>query len=89
MDGEVIFRMKELAKERNIQYTPSQDMQAALNTYLDLKGKTDPMEPIAPLAVPQYNPGAPMVDMNGGNFPGGNQPPNFPPPGGNMPVYNP
>jgi hypothetical protein len=89
MDGEVIFRMKELAKERNIQYTPSQDMQAALNTYLDLKGKTDPMEPIAPLAVPQYNPGAPMVDMSGGNFPGGNQPPNFPPPGGNMPVYNP
>ena len=23
MDGEVIYRMKELAKERNIQYTPS------------------------------------------------------------------
>jgi hypothetical protein len=26
MDGEIIFRMKELAQERNIQYTPSQDM---------------------------------------------------------------
>ena len=25
-DGEIIFRMKELAKERNIQYAPSQDM---------------------------------------------------------------
>ena len=23
MDGEIIFRMKELAQERNIQYTPS------------------------------------------------------------------
>ena len=57
----------------------------ALNTYLELKGKTDPMEPTAPLAVPQYNPGA-----FGGGPPGGfdpnQQPPNFPPPGGNMPL---
>ena len=25
-DGEVIYRMRQLAKERNIQYTPSHDM---------------------------------------------------------------
>ena len=70
-------------------------MQQALNSYLDLKGKTDPMEPIAPLAVPQYNPNAPMVNMNNAANCGPgcppNQPPsnNFPPPGGNMPMPNP
>ena len=25
-DGEVVYRMRQLAKERNIQYTPSHDM---------------------------------------------------------------
>jgi hypothetical protein len=59
MDGEIIYRMKELAQERNIQYTPSQDMQFALNTYLELKCKSDPSvdgNAVAPLAIPQYNP---------------------------------
>ena len=42
MDGEIIYRMKELAQERNIQYTPSQDMQFALNSYMELKMAQEP-----------------------------------------------
>jgi len=38
MDGEIVYRMRQLAKERNISYTPSFEMQNALNSYLDLKG---------------------------------------------------
>ena len=41
-DGEVIYRMRQLAKERNISYTPSFEMQNALNSYLDMKGLSDP-----------------------------------------------
>ena len=41
-DGEVIYRMRQLAKERNIAYTPSFEMQNALNSYLDMKGLADP-----------------------------------------------
>ena len=44
MDGEVIFRLRQLAKERNIQYEPSHDSRQALNMYLDFKGEVDPMD---------------------------------------------
>jgi len=37
-DGHVVYRMRQLAKERNIQYEPSYDMKMALNSYLDRKG---------------------------------------------------
>lgn len=43
-DGEVVYRMRQLAKERNITYTPSHDMMQALNSYLDLKGLPDPFD---------------------------------------------
>ena len=42
MDGEIVYRMRQLAKERNISYTPSFEMQNALNSYLDFKGLQDP-----------------------------------------------
>ena len=61
MDGEVIYRMRQLAKERNIQYEPSHDSMMALNQYLEFKGLSDPIEPPggAPkiLQQPVYNPG--------------------------------
>ena len=64
-DGHVIYRMRQLAKERNIQYEPSYDMRIALNNYLDFKGLSDPFDEgnaqpkyVAPAGgVPQYNPG--------------------------------
>jgi len=40
--------MKQLAKERGIDYQPSYDMQLALNSYLDRKGLPDPMDEGAP-----------------------------------------
>lgn len=43
-DGHVIYRMRQLAKERNIQYEPSYDMRIALNNYLDFKGLSDPFD---------------------------------------------
>jgi len=86
MDGEVIYRMRQLAKERNIQYEPSHDARIALNNYLDFKGVNDPMEESVQKAKaqPYYNPNAQMP------------PPNLPPPGdfghfppgGNAPVPN-
>lgn len=44
MDGEVIYRLRQLAKERNINYQPSMDAMQALNHYLDFKGLSDPMD---------------------------------------------
>ena len=38
MDGEIIFLMRQLAKERNIPYEPSHDMRQALYAYCDFKG---------------------------------------------------
>ena len=57
-DGEVIFRLRQLAKERNIQYEPSMDMRMALNDYLDRKGLLDPMDDgnSRMKQVPIYNP---------------------------------
>ena len=43
-DGHVVYRMRQLAKERNIQYEPSYDMKMALNSYLDRKGLSDPFD---------------------------------------------
>lgn len=43
-DGEVVYRMMQLAKERNISYEPSYDMRMALNAYRDRKGLPDPYE---------------------------------------------
>lgn len=80
MDGEIIYRLRQLAKERNINYTPSHDSQMALNHYLDFKGLLDPMDEgkgPAQLAAPVYNPQPiPPLDLN--------PPPGMPPGGGNM-----
>jgi hypothetical protein len=43
-DGEVVYRMMQLAKERNISYEPSYDMRMAVNAYRDMKGLPDPYE---------------------------------------------
>ena len=43
-DGQTIYRLRQLAKERNIQYEPSYDMKIQLNAYLDRKGLIDPMD---------------------------------------------
>lgn len=43
LDGHVIYRMRQLAKERNINYEPTHDMMFAMNSYLELKGLQDPM----------------------------------------------
>ena len=42
-DGEVVYRMLQLAKERNIDYTPSHDMSMALNMYIERTGKPHPL----------------------------------------------
>lgn len=55
--GEVIYKLKMLAKERNIVYEPSYEMRIALNSYLDRKGLLDPLdENHKPMAMPVYNP---------------------------------
>lgn len=36
-DGEVIYRLRQLAKERNIVYEPTYEMKHALNSYLERK----------------------------------------------------
>lgn len=43
-DGQVIFRLRQLAKERNLQYDPSYDMRLALNAFIDRKGLIDPLD---------------------------------------------
>lgn len=60
LEGEVIYRLRQLAKERNINYQPSQDAMTALCQYLDFKGLADPMDDTAgaPKVIPKpiYNP---------------------------------
>ena len=76
-DGEVIYRMLQLAKERNIQYEPSYDMRMAVNAYRDRKGLPDPFDDGSNQQVipqPQYNPSQ--------GFNNNNQPPPQMPPGG-------
>lgn len=59
-EGQVIYRLRQLAKERSIQYEPSYDMRIALNMYIDRKGLLDPMDNGAGqpqmMQMPQYNP---------------------------------
>lgn len=84
MEGEIIYRLRQLAKERNIQYEPSCDARQALNHYLDFKGISDPMDDgagTAKIQQPVYNPPAPL-DPNMNNQDNNNnnqQPPGFPP----------
>ena len=40
--GHVVYRLLQLAKDRNISYEPSYDCSMALNDYLERKGLTDP-----------------------------------------------
>jgi hypothetical protein len=40
----VIYKLRLLAKERNISYEPSYEMRIALNNYLDRKGLPDPLD---------------------------------------------
>ena len=64
--GEVIYKLKLLAKERNIGYEPSYEMRIALNSYLDRKGLLDPLdENHKPMAMPVYNPQGmgPMISL--------------------------
>ena len=63
-----------LAKDRNIQYTPSHDLSFALNDYLERKSLDHPMGGDAQrVKIPVYNPqiSVPSVDQNP-------PPPNFP-----------
>lgn len=58
-DGQVAFRLRQIAKERSIEYVPSMAMKDALNAYCDRKGLIDPMDDgsgAVQTAVPQYNP---------------------------------
>ena len=41
--GEVVKRLVELAKERNINYIPSHESTIALNDYCERKGLTNPL----------------------------------------------
>ena len=96
-DGEVIYRLRQLAKDRNIDYQPSQDGMLALNQYCDFKGLSDPMDEGGSKNVqynniaynPQPNVDAPPDNNNGMPPPynGGLPPPGFNGgPGGNLPV---
>lgn len=103
-DGEVVYRMMQLAKERNISYEPSYDMRMALNAYRDRKGLPDPYEDGAQakmIAAPVYNPsnnGGSGIPPQGGPPGGGGdfgqlngvpQEPMQQPPQGPPPSYNP
>jgi hypothetical protein len=56
-EGEVIKRLVELAKEKNIKYIPSHEATLALNDYCKLKGIPNPLGSSPPLdQIPQYNP---------------------------------
>lgn len=49
-----------LAKDRNIQYTPSHDLSFALNDYLERKSLSHPLGGDAPrVKMPVYNPQIP------------------------------
>ena len=71
-----MYRLMQLAKERNIAYEPSYSCQMALNDYMERKSLPNPYDDgkkqmQAPMAMPQYNPQ---------NF-GGPSNSDFPPPG--------
>ena len=72
-EGEKISRLLEIAKEKNVDYQPSEESIMAYNMWIERKGfKPISMEE-ANLAVPVYNPGG---SNNGG--------PGMPPGGGNV-----
>mmetsp|Transcript_3705 Transcript_3705/g.6319 ORF Transcript_3705/g.6319 Transcript_3705/m.6319 type:complete len:121 (+) Transcript_3705:432-794(+) len=76
--GEVIFRMRQLAKENGINYKPSMEMQMALNQYLDRTGQGDPFDE---MKAYQYNPSPPsMPPSMPPSEPPSQPPPSFPPP---------
>jgi hypothetical protein len=64
--GEVIKRLVELAKERNINYIPSHESTMALNDYCARKGLPNPLSKngsggsLQNAPVPQYNPSGHM-----------------------------
>ena len=70
-EGEKVKRMIEIAKERNIDYKPTQEAYQALIEYCDRKGMPNPMTeggaqpPMAAMPPPMYNPmaGQPMGGM--------------------------
>jgi hypothetical protein len=62
--GAVIFKLCEIAKARNIDYTPSMESQHLLLDYCDRSGKSVPIDGLSEVPkyvpVPQaYNPGNP------------------------------
>jgi hypothetical protein len=59
--GEVIYKLCMIAKERNIDYTPTQDSQAQLLGYCTRKGLQPPIEL---KSAPQYVPTAVAYDAN-------------------------
>jgi hypothetical protein len=67
--GQTIYRLCQLAKERNIEYTPSHESSAQLNSYCDRTGKPHPLGASVPQPV-QYQPQQlnvpiqPVVDFN-------------------------
>lgn len=54
--GHVVYRLMQIAKERNIQYEPSYENRMALNQYLERKCLPDPMSGEMAGSV-AYNPG--------------------------------
>lgn len=50
--GEIIFRLRELAKERNIEYTPSNHLHTEYKEYLEKTAKIDPFELADPSQYP-------------------------------------
>ncbi len=81
-DGEVVLRMVNLAKERNIEYTPSHESCQALGAYCLRKG-IPPPEGVGGVdgPMPQYVPQPAAVD-----FAALDQPPN---PNGGQPMMAP
>lgn len=50
--GEIIFRLRQLAKERNINYTPSDPLMTEYNAYLEKTALTDPFDLVDPSQYP-------------------------------------
>lgn len=64
-DGEVVLRMVNLAKERNIDYTPTHESCQSLHAYCLRKGIPPPEGVGGPDGpVPQYVPQPQIVDFN-------------------------
>lgn len=78
--GEVIFKLCMIAKERNIAYTPTQESQAQLLGYCTRKGLQPPIEIVrAPIYVPMPVPYDANADRPPADFGGHNsQPVNIP-----------